>query len=272
MAYSDLSALSNDSTLSSGGSVSSTENNTHRTNYRSLINDLRTNAIAQEKNRASTSEPTDKFEGIIYCDTNSDPALLKYYKDGSENLETLVGLALTQTLTNKTLTSPTLTTVVKDATFATGGTETHKPMGMIETNTTAVGNVGAGEDDLMSYTIPANTLDTDGKAIRITAWGAGNGADNVTIKWHFGGTEEWTIVSAATRTSWEASVYITRTGASAQVMLGRASANGAVVNPVNATGIIDTTANIITKFTGENTADTTNDAVTQLGMIVEILN
>ena len=82
MAYSALSALSNDSNLVNAATITHTEHNTHRTNYRALINNLLTEATAQEKNRAGAAEPTDKSEGIIYCDTGNDPAELKFYKDG----------------------------------------------------------------------------------------------------------------------------------------------------------------------------------------------
>ena len=36
---------------------------------------------------------------------------------------------------------------------------------------TAVGNVGTGTDNLISYTMPADTLNINGYFVRITAWG-----------------------------------------------------------------------------------------------------
>src|SRR5690349_11167290 len=39
----------------------------------------------------------------------------------------------------------------------------------LTTNYTAVGNVGAGEDDLITYSVPAATLATDGQVLRIEA-------------------------------------------------------------------------------------------------------
>ena len=109
-AISDLTTLTSDSTITNlVDTVDADEHNTHRTNYRNQINKHKTVLEEQDKNYASTTEPTVKSEGKIWSDTTSDPAVLKYYKDGSTNLETLVGLTLTQTLTNKTFTSPTIT-------------------------------------------------------------------------------------------------------------------------------------------------------------------
>ena len=50
-----------------------------------------------------------------------------------------------------------------------------------------VGNVGGGTDDLMSYTIPAGTLDKDGKVIGIKANGiTANNANGKTLSFFFG--------------------------------------------------------------------------------------
>src|SRR6185503_7835339 len=69
--------------------------------------------------------------------------------------------------------------------------------GRITTNTTAVGNVGGGEDDLMTYSLAANSLATNGQAIHVTAFGTfGANANNKTIKFFFGATSV-TLLSAA---------------------------------------------------------------------------
>jgi hypothetical protein len=58
----------------------------------------------------------------------------------------------------------------------------------------AVGNVGGGEDDLMSYTLPANALSAAGKGVRITANGTtANNSNPKTVKLYFGGTEIATL-------------------------------------------------------------------------------
>ena len=85
-----LSALSDDSNLTNGSTITHTEHNTHRTNYRTQSNNHRDVFISLETHYASSSEPTDTPEGKIWADTTSDPAILKYYKDGSGNLATII--------------------------------------------------------------------------------------------------------------------------------------------------------------------------------------
>ena len=73
---------------------------------KSRISDLNTIVADLEKNDASTTEPTDKPEGKIWCDTTNDPAQLYFYNDGVATKSELVSRTATQTLTNKTLTAP----------------------------------------------------------------------------------------------------------------------------------------------------------------------
>ena len=272
VALSTLSTIATDEDLTSGANASASGVNAKLLSRRNLVNNLLTVSRQLESNDASGSAPTDKPEGKIWCDTTTDPALLKFYKDGSENTETVVGLTLTQTLTNKTLTA-----IAAASTFATGGTATHKAMGVISVNTTAVGNVGAGEDDLMSYTLPANTLDANGKAIRITTWGytVGTGVANDTIKFYFGSAATVTLYASDYSTAtkyWRASIIIVRTGASAQDMLIDFLHEEAPTHVVShVTDTEDTTGTIGIKFTGQCANSTDND-VTQEGMIIEILN
>ncbi len=158
-----------------------------------------------------------------------------------------------------------------DQAFSTGGSDTHKAMGVIDSQFTPVGNVGAGEDVLMSYTLPANTLDVDGKAIRITAWGSGNGLDNGTLKFSFGSSQT-TISSGAPMTAWAGSIIVMRRGSNVQ-RTGLAMLVDAGASVINDFGPgQDMASAIVIKFSGENTTDTSDDAVKQLGMLVEILN
>lgn len=140
------------------------------------------------------------------------------------------------------------------------------------TNTTPVGNIGAGEDNLIQYTLPANTLAATGRVVRITAWGsfAANG-NNKTLKAYFGATSISLLSAVAVNSAaWIAVVHIIRTGASAEILFGElhyASTLAAITSP--ATPAEDTTAAVVIKFTGEATA--TNDVI-QSGMIVEVMN
>jgi hypothetical protein len=70
--------------------VDAVEVNGVRTSIETSINNV--NPVLQEldKNYASTSQPTTKSEGKIYCDTTNDPAELKFYKDNSSNLSLIM--------------------------------------------------------------------------------------------------------------------------------------------------------------------------------------
>ena len=59
-------------------------------NLRTAIVDLNDVVADLEDNYASSSEPTDKPEGKIFCDTTSDPAVFKGYVDGSGTLKTFL--------------------------------------------------------------------------------------------------------------------------------------------------------------------------------------
>ena len=71
-------------------------------NLRTAIVDLNDVVADLEDNYASSSEPTDKPEGKIFCDTTNDPAQLKFYKDGSGTLDTLTSLDADNVFTGAT--------------------------------------------------------------------------------------------------------------------------------------------------------------------------
>lgn len=142
--------------------------------------------------------------------------------------------------------------------------------GIIDSQYITVGNVGAGEDDLMSFTLPANALDADGKGLRIKAFGAGNTVDNATLKFHFGG-ESATLAGGATVQTWSVDVILIRDGSSSQrySYLGNRGST-MFFNVLAETASETDTAAIVIKFTGENTSDASDDAVTQQGMVIEL--
>jgi len=116
MAYSTLSPLPTDSNLVDNTNIEASEHNIHRQTREDRINVLLVEAKAQEVNRASGTEPTDKLEGQIWCRTTSDPAELLFYKDGAANLFTLASLEAANAFTGAntfaagtTLTDPALT-------------------------------------------------------------------------------------------------------------------------------------------------------------------
>lgn len=90
--------------------------------------------------------------------------------------------------------------------------------GTINTNTTAVGNVGTGEDDLMTYTIPASTLATNGDRIEFKMAGtfAAN-ANTKRVKVKYGATTIFdTTAIAFNGTDWSLEGLVIRTGAATQ--------------------------------------------------------
>lgn len=138
-------------------------------------------------------------------------------------------------------------------------------------NTTPVGNVGAGEDDLISYTLQPNVLAKDGYNIEIKAWGtfAANG-NNKTVKLKFGSAVLYdTTALAANNGSWMITGVVTRTGAATQqAITSMMSSNATVGNSV--TYIVPTetlSATIIIKCTGTATA---NDDIIQKGLLVKV--
>jgi len=138
--------------------------------------------------------------------------------------------------------------------------------------TTAVGNVGVGTDDLMSYTLPAATLGTDGQALRVTVWGttAAN-ANAKTIVFNFGATTVTinATTAAPNNQNWRAVFEIVRTGAATQVLAGSGTAGAVLEGTYSAAPTATLSAAVVIKTTGAATAD--NDIV-QRGMLVEQLN
>lgn len=148
--------------------------------------------------------------------------------------------------------------------------------GKIHLNTTAVGNVGVGTDNLMTYSLPADVLGSNGKGLRITAWGTlANNANAKTLTINFGSA---TLASDAMTISgalnWKIVAEIFRTGANAQAYVAEimSSGNGLGVRDFDiesGTSAETDTAAITIKCTGAATAD--NDIV-QKGMMVEFIN
>ncbi len=142
---------------------------------------------------------------------------------------------------------------------------------VIFSDITEVGNVGAGEDDLMSFTMAANQMAGSGYSLRITAFFKGNGADNVTLKFHFGGTSANIRTGAPfsnTNFYLRVVVDIVRVAASAQrfAILAHTSSGPTYGGTTSGEAHSGT---IVVKFTGTNTTDASNDAVTQQYMKVE---
>ena len=88
--------------------------------------------------------------------------------------------------------------------------------GVLNTNVTAVTQTGV-TGVLMTYTLPANTLNANGKIIRVTNWGlkiAANDSLSLQIRWN--GTVLDTHFFGGAWNDWFIQLYIIRTGLSAQ--------------------------------------------------------
>lgn len=149
----------------------------------------------------------------------------------------------------------------------------YKPVEALESITTTVGNVGTGEDNLQTYTLPANSLENTGEAVRIKAWGSfANNGNAKTLKLYFG-SENILNISLETSTSgqWEIESTFVRTGASAQKYTANFLTVGtaAGLNIENGTASETLSSSVVIKCTGEATA---NDDIVQEGMIIELLH
>lgn len=138
------------------------------------------------------------------------------------------------------------------------------------TNTTPASSVNAVETNLIQYTLPANTLKTNGQAVRVKAWGttAANG-NNKRVTAYWGATSMSFATHAGSASPWEIEFTVIRTGAATQVMMGKQ-----LVDALGAPDIITASptevlsGSIVIKFSGLGT--TTGDVV-QSVLIVEVL-
>jgi hypothetical protein len=146
-------------------------------------------------------------------------------------------------------------------------------------NVTAVGNVGTGEDNLMTYSLIANTLSADQRVVRITAWGTtANNSNTKEVKLYFGATAILTTaltVSQAGR--WRINAEVCLVGSSSQDYSAQLIQGGTTtLVDVEGGSLTETdTAAITIKCTGTVTdggGGVNNNDITQEGMIVEIEN
>lgn len=142
----------------------------------------------------------------------------------------------------------------------------------LNVNVAAVGNVGVGTDDLITYAIAANVFNANGKAVRINAWGTtANNANAKTVTFVVGSqTVLTTVLTTSIAGQWEIEVYIVRTGVDTQDIRARLLQGATVIFDQELTaGTQDDGASITVKCTG---AATSNNDIVQEGMITELLN
>ena len=140
-------------------------------------------------------------------------------------------------------------------------------------NTTAVGNVGTGEDDLRTYSVPAATLAVDGDHLAFEAAGTfAATANNKRIKVKFGAATlfDTGVLAITAAGDWYVTGLVIRTGATTQKCVTRFSCTDAALpTATDYTTAAETLSGAVTlKLTGEATSN--NDIVQEV-MIVRLL-
>lgn len=141
-------------------------------------------------------------------------------------------------------------------------------IGLLTADTTAVASATAGPNNLISYTLPANSIITTARGLRIYAWGTTtNNANAKTLTLEFGSqtimTQDMTTNEANT---WEIEAMVFRTGSSTQDIMCRLhQLTGTALRKGTVTAGTQTeTGTIVIKCTATN-------EVTQEGLLVEAL-
>jgi len=133
----------------------------------------------------------------------------------------------------------------------------------------SIGNVGTGEDDLMSYTMLADVMNDANRGIRVIAWGitAAN-SNQKTTNLYFGATILRMIGPVpSNNASWRIEATILRVTETTQKASGQSiiatNSNSDISSPTE-----DLSTDTIIKVTGEGTVD---DDVLQEGMVIQLL-
>lgn len=144
---------------------------------------------------------------------------------------------------------------------------------VLNSSVTTVGNVGTGEDDLITYAIPANTLATNGDSVQIeTVYTVVNNANQKRIKFYFGSAQifDTTATGLAVGTAYtvKLDIRIFRDGSNTQRYSVDYTANGGILGTTYGTASQTDTSTITIKGTGETNAASDND-VTQKYLYVK---
>lgn len=227
------------------------------------LNDLK-NRIYDEFGSTSASGGDDQGE-ISDANISTTAAI-----DKTKIADTAVVCGNTVSAGTQTITRPL---AVTGGLTSQAGTGSAAPtvLGVLHTDATVVGNVGAGEDDLMSYTMPANTLVALARGLRIVAWGSiANNANAKQLSMYFGADQPVDVaLTTGAAYGWRIETYILRTTAGNFTSSGILWWGAGATISVGRVPLAETeTAAIIIKCTGEAVAD--ND-ITQEGFVVEAI-
>lgn len=154
------------------------------------------------------------------------------------------------------------------------GSDTAQLGGILDVNTTQYSTpADTAEHDAITYTLPANTLNTDGKVLRVKAWGKmGATANAKNIRSYFGAATIASLLADVNNNKgFMIESIIVRTGVGTQKAIGSTPIN--LYERVNLPSSLveDETGTIVIKVTAQNGVATAGDIVFE-GMIVELLN
>ncbi len=145
-------------------------------------------------------------------------------------------------------------------------------VGVANVNTTAVGtDANTTEKDLLTYSLPADSLSADGKLVRITAWGTVTSASSKTVRLKFGATVIREIATSSGGLDWRIDGVVIRTGATTQDAMATGSLDTIAPDTTLSTPAETLSGAVVIKVTGQNGTATANDIVAE-GMLVEFLN
>ena len=160
-----------------------------------------------------------------------------------------------------------------DGSYAVGTTQA-KISGVLDVNTTTFSSpADTVENDAITYTLPANTLNTDGKMLRIEVFGTlGVNANAKTVRLYLGSTE----LSADESTTqsgkvWRMNATVIRTGVGTQKSIYSASVSTADFQDRYFSITEDETTALVVKVTAQSAIGDAADIVVE-GMITELLN
>lgn len=109
--------------------------------------------------------------------------------------------------------------------------------GTLRVDTTTTGNVGGGEDTLITYTIPAGQLAVNGDRIKFDTWGScAANANTKDIKVYFGSTVIYdTTALILNGVSWRCHGTVIRTGAATQTATAEFTLSGTLLGALTTT-------------------------------------
>ena len=135
--------------------------------------------------------------------------------------------------------------------------------------TTAVGNVGGGEDNLMTYTLPANTLARNGDYVEVDMWMsmAANG-NTKTAEPYFGATKAGWGGDTWNNTSTRITYKVVRTSATTQLMFAQLhKLSAGSVSTAYQTPTETLTGAVTIKLTGQSGSSATDDIIQRLMVV-----